>query len=411
MIRRRGPSGVSRRSGRVLVVVGIVLMAATLRIAVASLSPVIDRIGADFPLPAALVGLIGMAPPAAFAVTGMLTPSLERRVGLERLALVAAGVATAGLAVRAVVGDAWSLFAVTVALFAAVGIGNVLLPAVVKKYFPDSVGTLTAVYTTSMAVATFVPPLVAVPLADSLGWRLSFAVWAAVAAASLIPWIAITMRARASRPEQMDEPRADVLRRLVRLPLAWALVVSFAVNASVVYAAFAWLPQILVDVAGANEEQAGALLALFAIMGLPCSFVVPLLVARYRIVGALYVVAVTTGLVAVAGLLVAPTAATALWVALLGMPPLLFPMMLVLLGLRTRTHETAVALSGFVQSVGYGIAALVPLTIGVLREVTGGWTSSIAVFGVVIALAIPAALVVTRERTIEDDWERRHGSW
>jgi CP family cyanate transporter-like MFS transporter len=395
----------------VLVVLGIVLMAATLRIAVASLSPVVDRIGEDFALPAALVGLIGMAPPAAFAVSGMLTAPLERRVGLERLTLIAVTVAAAGLGARALVGEAWSLLAVTVVLFAAVGVGNVLLPGIVKKYFPAKVGALTAVYTTAMAIATFVPPLVAVPLADSLGWRWSFAVWAAVAAASIVPWVGITVRARASRGDSVEEPRAAVIRRLVRLPLAWALVATFAVNSSVAYATFAWLPLILVDVAGSTPEEAGALLALFALMGLPCSFLVPLLVARYRVVGTLYVIAVSTGFAAIAGLLWAPGTLTALWVALLGLPPLLFPMLLVLIGLRARTHETAVALSGFVQSIGYAIAALVPLAMGVAHELTGGWTLSLVLLGAVIALAIPAAFFVVRDRTVEDEWEHRHEAW
>jgi len=404
-------SAAARPVGRALVVVGVVLMAATLRIAVASLSPVIDYLDRDFDLPAALVGLIGMAPPAAFALMGMLTPAIERRVGLERLALAAVAVGAAGLAARAMAFDAWSLFVVTALLFAAVGVGNVLLPGIVKKYFPRSVGTMTAVYATAMTVATFVPPLFAVPLADTLGWRLSFAVWAAVGAASLIPWLVIAVRAKRSPRDAIEGPRVDVVRRLVRLPLAWALAATFAVNASVVYAAFAWLPAILVDVAGASAEEAGAMLALFALVGLPCTLFVPLLVARFRVIGMLYAIAVVAGLTAIAGLLFAPSAATALWVVLLGLPPLLFPMMLVLLGLRTRAHDTAVATSGFVQSVGYAFAALVPLAIGVTHEITGGWTTALVILGVVISIAAPASFFVVRSGTIEDEWERRHGRW
>jgi CP family cyanate transporter-like MFS transporter len=282
---------------------------------------------------------------------------------------------------------------------------------VVKKYFPDRVGALTAVYTTAMAVATFVPPLVAVPLADSLGWRFSFTVWAGLAAASVIPWIFLALRARASRLDDVEEPRAAVLRRLVRLPLAWALVASFAANSSVAYASFAWLPLILVDLAGVSPEGAGVLLALFAFIGLPCSLVVPLLVARFRVVGALYAVAVIAGLLAIGGLLVAPGTFTALWVGLLGVPPLLFPMLLVLVGLRTRSHETAVALSGFMQSIGYTVAALVPLTIGLTHELTGSWTPGLLVLAGIIVLALPAGVLVARGRTIEDEWEQRHGSW
>ena len=135
----------------------------------------------------------------------------------------------------------------------------------------------------------------------------------------------------------------------------------------------------------------------------------PLLVARLRRTTPFYAVAVVGGLVGVAGLLFAPNAATVLWVVLIGLPPLMFPMVLVLFGLRTRSHETAVALSGFVQSLGYALAALVPLAIGVSHEATGGWNAGLLVLGGVIAAVVPAAIVVARSETIEGAWERRHG--
>jgi CP family cyanate transporter-like MFS transporter len=399
-----------RRAGTVaLAAAAIVLLALTLRIAVASLSPLVTIISRDFALPTAVVGLIGMAPPVAFALSAIVTPVIERRIGLERLVLMAAVAAAAALALRAVAVDAWTLLAATAGVFAAVGVANVLIPAVVKKYFPDRVGLMTTVYTTTMAVATFTPPLVAVPLADVIGWRGSFGVWAFVAVVAVVPWIMVSLRARAGRDDVVEEPRASVLSRVVRVPQTWALVATFAVNSSVAYGMFAWLPTILIDTAGVDAALAGSLLALFSFMGLPVSLVVPLLVARLRRTGPFYAVAVATGLAGVAGLLFAPRAATVLWVVLIGLPPLLFPMVLVLFGLRTRSHETAVALSGFVQSLGYALAALMPLAIGVTHEITGGWTAGLLVLAGVIAVVVPAGIVVARSETIEEAWERRHG--
>ncbi|MDU0366603.1 MFS transporter [Microbacterium sp. KSW4-17] len=392
-----------------LVASAIVLLALTLRIAVASLSPLLLIIGRDFALPAAVVGLIGMAPPVAFALAGMVAPAIERRLGLERSVLIAAVVAAVMLGLRAAVVDAWTLLAATAGVFAAVGVANVLIPAVVKKYFPERIGLMTTVYTTTMAVATFTPPLVAVPLADAVGWRGSFAVWAVVALAAVVPWIAMSLRARASRADMVEEPRTSVLSRVVRVPQTWALVVTFAVNSSIAYGLFAWLPPLLIDVAGVDAATAGGLLALFAFMGLPVSLVVPLLVQRIGRTTPFYAAAVISGLLGAGGLLLAPTAATVLWVVLIGIPPLLFPMVLVLFGLRTRAHETAVALSGLVQSVGYGLAALMPLAIGLTHEITGGWTAALVLLGLAVACAVPAGIVVARRESIEDAWERRTG--
>jgi CP family cyanate transporter-like MFS transporter len=183
------------------------------------------------------------------------------------------------------------------------------------------------------------------------------------------------------------------------------------VSSSLAYTAFAWLPTILVDIAGVTPVVAGVLLALFGFMGLPASLAVPLLVTRANATRALFGVAVGTGFAGIAGLLFLPTVAPWLWVALLGLAPLLFPMILVLLGLRTRTHEGAVALSGFVQSGGYAIAAVFPVGIGLLHDATDSWTGPLIVLAVVVAAAIPAGVVAAQPHTVEDDWERRHGAW
>jgi CP family cyanate transporter-like MFS transporter len=153
------------------------------------------------------------------------------------------------------------------------------------------------------------------------------------------------------------------------------------------------------------------LLSLFAAMGLPASLLVPLLVTRWNATRVLFGVAVVCGLAGIAGLLWAPATLTWLWIALLGTAPLLFPLILVLLNLRSRTHEGAVALSGFVQSVGYAIAALFPIGIGLLHDATDSWSGALVVLAVVVACAIPAGVIAARPRTVEDDWERRHGAW
>lgn len=398
--------------GRTLALVGIVLFAFSLRSAVASLSPLFDHIAEDFAVPPSVIGLIGTAPPVCFAIFGLITPALERRFGLERLAVAAMIVVTLGLIARALAPNSALLLAGTALIFAAVGTGNILLPPLVKRYFPDRIGLLTTVFSTTMAVATFVPPLIAVPVADASGWHFSLGLWAAFSVVAMVPWIGLAARRKAALgDDDIEAPPPGVLRRMWRLPLAWALMVGFAVSSTIAYTSFAWLPTILVDDAGVTPALAGALLALFAFMGLPASLAVPLLVTRLNATRALFAVSVVTGLAGVAGLLLAPAAAPALWVALLGLAPLLFPMILVLLGLRTRTHEGAVALSGFTQSVGYAIAALFPFGIGLLHEATDSWTIPLIVLAAVISAAIPAGVVAARKHTVEDDWERRHGAW
>nr|WP_206687341.1 MFS transporter [Microbacterium yannicii] len=397
------------------------MFAFSLRSAVASLSPLYDHIAVDFDVPAAVIGLIGTAPPVCYAVFGLLTPALERRFGLERLAVVAMVIVAIGLIVRSLAPGDGVLLAGTALIFAAVGVGNILLPPLVKRYFPDRVGLMTTVFSTTMALATFLPPLVAVPVADASDWHVSLGLWAVFALVATVPWIGLAVRqagveksraaAAAASDDDIEQPSPRAFGRMWRLPIAWALLVGFAVSSTLAYTAFAWLPTILVDIAGVTPAVAGVLLALFGFMGLPASLAVPLLVTRANATRVLFGVAVGTGLAGIAGLLFVPTIAPWLWVALFGLAPLLFPMILVLLGLRTRTHEGAVALSGFVQSGGYAIAALFPVGIGLLHDATDSWTAPLIVLAAVVAAAIPAGVVAAQPHTVEDDWERRHGAW
>lgn len=398
--------------GRSLAVIGILLFAFSLRAAVASLSPLIDHITVDFAMPAAVIGLIGTAPPVCYAVFGILTPLFERRLGLERLTVTAIVVVAAGMVLRAFANDSLGLLLGTSLVFAAVGVGNILLPPLVRTYFPDRIGVMTTIYSTTMAASTLMPPLIAVQVADAFSWRLSLGMWAVFAAIAVIPWIVMLVRERARVVEiDIEAPNPRVFGRMWRLPLVWALAVGFLAAGTIAYTSFAWLPQLLVDTAGVSPATAGALLSLFAAMGLPASLLVPLLVTRFNATRALFGVAVVCGFAGIAGLLFAPQVAPWLWVGLLGLQPLTFPLTLVLLGLRTRTHEGSIALSGFVQSIGYGIVAVFPLGIGLLHDATDSWTGPLLVLAGVVATAIPAGSVVARRTTIEDEWERRNGAW
>ncbi len=427
--------------GRALALLGIVLVAFSLRSAVASLSPVIDHVAEDFPVSPVVVGLIGAAPPVCFAVFGLLTPLVERRFGLERVAVIAIGLMTAGLLLRGFAVDSVTLFAATVVVFAGVGSGNVLLPPLVKKYFPDRLGLMMTVYSTTMAISTFLPPMVAVPVADTLGWRVSLGLWGLFAAIALVPWIALIIAERkqpapaapaapqmmrAAEPE--DDGRQDaaslatgpitttpanprIFGRLRRIPLAWAIAAVFGASSTMAYVSFAWMPTMLVEIGEVTPATAGLMLSLFALVGLPASLVVPVLVVRFQATRPLFFVGVASGLLGLAGLLFAPAVALPLWVGMFGLSAIMFPLSLVLLSIRARTSESAVALSGFVQSIGYGLAAVFPLLIGFLHEVTGAWQIPLIVLAAVLVASIPAGYIAGRQSTIEEEWERRHGRW
>lgn len=400
-------------AGRSLALLGIALVALSLREGVAVISPIVEQIDQDLNLTPIVLGVIGMVAPVAFAVFGLLTPMIAHRLGLERTLLIALAAAGAGHLIRGSA-DTVTVFLLASALtLGGAGMGNVLLPPLVKKCFPDRIGPLTALTTALFSIGTAAPALLAAPVAERAGWRFAVAILAAVVIAAMVPWILLLLQRRRTQ-RALDEPpleeaRPEVVRRLWSSKVAWAIALTFGVSSLNAYAIFIWLPEILRDVAGIEATGAGALLSLYSIAGLPTGLVVSVLAARMRNVGILIYLGVAFLMVGTLGLLLLPTVLTWLWVLLAGLGPLLFPVALVLVNLRSRTHGGVVALSGFVQGVGYTLGSVGPLVVGLLHELSGGWTLPLIFLTAISAAGIIAGLILTKPTMLEDDLARRAG--
>ena len=403
--------------GRLVVLVGVVLVALNLRIAVAAVSPILDAVRQDVELSPAQVGLLGAVPVASFAVFGSLAPLLARRFGLEPTLVAAMLLSALGEVVRATATAPAGFLAWSVIALAGMGMGNVLLPPLVKRYFADRVGAVTAAYSVAMAVSTATPPLLAVPLARELGWRVSLGAWAVIGVVAIVPWLVVVVRSALARDALREVLRrapthTPVLAsrhrasgRVWRSPTAWGMALTFAMNTTNAYVLFAWLPVVLGD-AGVSTGVAGRWLALFAILGLPPAVVVPLLTVRLRNPWVMVVVFVGCFVVGYLGLLLSPTRPLGLWIVLLGLGPGTFPLLLTLINLRTRTSAGATSLSGFTQGVGYALAGAGPVLVGVLYEATGGWTAVYGFLLMTLAVLLASSYVACRPVMLEDTWAR-----
>lgn len=382
--------------------VGIVLSAFSLRTAVTSLTPLLTQVGDDLHFGPTVVGVFGMVPTAMFAVFGLLTPVLVRRFGLEHVALLSMVLATVGLAGRSVSPGTSSLLLLSAVSLAGMGMGNVVLPPLVKRFFPDRVATMSTLYITILQLGTMVPPLLAVPVADAQGWRTSLALWAVFSAVAIIPWVALLRRRSAPDPHEiMDAPVAAPPLRLWRSPVAWGLAMMFSMTSLNTYAMFTWLPPVLTS-AGHSETFGGTMVALFSGIGLLSAVVAPQLAARMRNPFPVVLVSVLCFVLGYAGLLLSPGAGAVLWVVLVGFGPTTFPLALTLINLRSRTQAGSAALSGFAQGVGYTVACLGPVLFGVLHENLGGWGPSFSFLGATLVVLTAGGYVVCRPRMLED---------
>lgn len=396
------------------------LLALNIRTAVAGLSPLAGRIDADIPLDATTIGLLGVVPPVAFAVSGIVAPWVAHRLGLERALLIAVVAMIAGHVLRGLSLDYIGLLASTLLVLMGAGFANILLPPAVKRYAPGRIGAVTAAYATMMSISTAVPPLIAVPVADAASWRLSLALWGAAGLLALIPWVVLAARpphpivtapVAVVDPEgddaPVDEPDPRQFGRLARSRVVWGVTIPFTVSSITAYSTFALMPLILDDVAGLDAGRAGALISLFAIIGLPLSLVTPVITARLTSPAPIMVGGAIAFTIGFGGLALAPTLATPLWMIALGAGQILFPMCLALISLRSRTSHRAVTVSGFVQSVGYSIAAVAPLGLGLLHEITGSWMPAIVILLVAALTTLVAIPLLRSGEIIDDELERR----
>lgn len=394
--------------GRIGALLGILLMALSLRAAVVAVPPLLGTLGPELGFDAFSIGVLAMLAPIVFAAFGLATPRLIARWGLERVLLGAVVLAIAGQLGRATVDSVVPFLALSAVTMAGYGIGNVVLPPLVKRYFPDRMAAVTAGYVTMLAIGTAMSPQFAVPLAEAVDWRFSIAFWTLASAVVAVPWaiqlLGDRKRHRADgthpRPAAVAVPRADRLNPW-RSPVAWGLAIFLAGNSAQTYVYFTWLPPYLIS-QGLDPAAAGSALAYFAILGLPVSLLVPLWVPRLRhpiIAVGLFVACWVVGHT---GNYFSPTAGTWVWMTFAGLGQGTFAMALLMMNLRSRTTYGSGVLSGFSQGLGYAGAAVVPLFFGVVHDATGGWGASFSMLAVCLVVLLVGAAMINGPRRIED---------
>ncbi|MFD0141979.1 MULTISPECIES: CynX/NimT family MFS transporter [unclassified Streptomyces] len=420
-----------------LVVVALVLAALNLRPAITSLGALLEEVRDGLHMSGSVAGVLTSVPPLCFAVFGITAPRLARRFGPS--AVVCAGMAAifAGLAIRPFASGTVGFLAASALALMGIAVSNVLMPVIVKRYFPDRVGSMTGLYSMALALGTSLAAAATVPMTEALGgsWRTGIGVWAVLAALAVLPWIPLvrdrvtqatagrapagaptasvsapsergsapstTATATASAPSAAS-PGAAAPLRITRSRTAWALAAFFGLQATGAYITMGWMPQIFRD-AGVPAGTAGVLLAVTMVMGVPLAFVIPGLATRLRNQGPIVVALGLCGLVGYSGLYVAPSGGAWVWALLLGVSNCAFPLALTMIGLRSRTGAGVVRLSAFAQSVGYLISIPGPLLVGVLYQHSGGWGLPIALMA---GLMIPQMIVGSlagRARTVEDE--------
>ncbi|MFC7912210.1 CynX/NimT family MFS transporter [Streptomyces nigra] len=405
-----------------LLIAGIVLTALNLRPAITSLGALLEEVRDALGMSGSVAGLLTSVPPLCFAVFGVTAPRLARRFGPA--AVVCAGMVAiaAGLLIRPFTGGTAGFLAASALTLMGIAVSNVLMPVIVKRWFPDRVGSMTGLYSMALALGTASAAAVTVPMTEALGgsWQTGLAVWGGLGAAAVLPWLPFvrdrgTTRAqdaharvddRGTTPAQDAHARVEAPRlRVTRSRTAWALAVYFGLQATGAYITMGWMAQIFRD-SGVHAGTAGLLLAVTMVMGVPLAFVIPRLATRLPHQGPIVLALGVCGLAGYAGLYLAPAGGSWLWALLLGISNCSFPLALTMVGMRARSSAGVAQLSGFAQSTGYLISIPGPLLVGVLYQHSGGWGLPIALMAGLMIPQMAVGVLAGRDRTVEDEATR-----
>jgi len=381
-----------------LAVALIILLAVNLRSAVTSFSPIVFFIREQLVLTSITESLIAATAPVMFALGAWVGTRPARVLGLEMTSLIVGLMIVAGHLLRgfAISGE-WLIIGSLIAL-AGMGVGNLILPSIIRRYFPTKIGLLTTVYITFISFGTFIPPLIAVPIAESFGWRVSLAQWAVLAALILIPAFGLL---KENKEVELSAKPAKL--PLSKSPTAVAVMMIFLISGITAYLAFGWLPTIAVEHAGVDVGQAALLLTIFAFVGLPSGLVAPLLAEKFPNSQWIIVAgAGVSGIIGALGFIFIPELVF-VFVVFLGAAQLTFPLSLTLFNLRSRNPDTVLQVSSYAQFLGYGAASITTVSVGFISDFAGGWELILGFIALSNLFVITAAISLARKNFIEDE--------
>lgn len=389
-----------RRSAFLLVALLVVSM--NLRGAITAVAPVLPEITEDLGLSGTAAGMLTALPVLCFAALAPASAWFGKRVGVDRAILVSCLVIAVGTVVR-VFGGAPLLFAATFFIGAAMTVGNVLVPVVVKRDFAHRVGSVTGMYTAALIVGASAAAGLTAPVSAVTNWRFGLAIWALLAVAAAIVWRSATSRHGTPSAIDADEEHADaraVRRAVWRSPVAWSVALVLGAQAAAYYAVTAWLPTLLVDEVGASLQTAGFGMSLFQFVGLAGTFAVAALAnVRSQQVWLAVLVAVSW-IVMLVGLMIVP-AWWPVWSVAGGLGQGAgITLSLTLVALRSRNSDIAHDMSAMAQLVGYTAAAAAPLVVGALHDATGAWQAPLILLTLITGSIAITGTVAGRNTTV-----------
>ncbi|HFJ4332424.1 CynX/NimT family MFS transporter [Serratia liquefaciens] len=390
----------SRLRHPLLLVAGIMLVAANLRAALTSVGPLLEQIQQQLMLSATSAGLLNSLPLILFAVLSPVTPGLAKRIGIERTLGMALLLLVIGILLRSMP-QTGMLWLGSILIGAAIAFANVVLPTLVKRDFPSRAAAMIAAYAAVMSLVAATASGLAVPLAalNNLGWRFSLLCWSLPALLALIVWLPQLRRSPALTASHALQTQPVSARSPWRSALGWQVALFMGLQSITFYTIIGWFSAFAAS-HGTSPQQAGFELFIYQVVAIAANFVMVFILPRARDQRAIALCSSLLIFIGVAGMLLLP-GYSLVWLIFAGLGAgSSLVLALSFFGLRSSHHHQATQLSGMAQSVGYLLAALGPTLFGLLHDLTQGWRLPLMVLLCLTLLQMLFGMLAGRNQVI-----------
>jgi CP family cyanate transporter-like MFS transporter len=389
----------------VMFILAIILAGCVMRAPITAVGTLVSMIREDLNVSASAAGMITTIPLIAFAVVSPFVGKISAKIGFVRAMLCGLCIIFVGALIRSYCGTA-GLFIGTALMGIGISFGNVLIPTVIKWKAPDRVGEFTGIYVVALAIFSGIAAAVSVPLAQtSFGWKNTLSVWMVMIAAAILVW-SLQKDAR-EEPDVNESQKVDVSEEdrkeisVYKSHMAWWVTLMVGLQSLLYFCFVAWLPTLLAE-KGFDAVTAGYLTTFNQLIGMPLSFIIPVVAAKRKDQRALSVGVVVVYFVGMFLLLVnhsLPTVILALLCTGVGAGALM-SLVTCIVALRAKDARQAAALSGMSQFIGYILAAAGPTVLGKLYDITGTFTVSVIVLLVILVVEMVASFFAGADRAL-----------
>jgi CP family cyanate transporter-like MFS transporter len=354
-----------------------------LRLTMLAVPPVIPLIHEDLDLDQTMVGALNGLPTLLLAVAAVSGSLLIARVGARRALVWGLVVVGASSALRGAGPSTGALFAATFVMGAGIAMIQPAFPAIVRLWFPASVGMATAIYANGLLVGEILSAALTIPLVLPLvggSWPLSFAVWAvpAVATAAAIALLAPAEDAGGGAPAAAWWPDWTS-------PYTWRIGLALAGSASLYFTTNAFIPDLLT---GRGEPGLiGPALTALNVCQVPASLLMMAFHGRLTGRRAPLIGAAGLGAISVGGLILSSGAAAVAWSGAIGFAAAFGLVWTLALPPLVAAPNEVARLSAGIFTIGYAASFVTPLLGGILWDATA--TPAL------VAVPIGAALATT----------------